>query len=274
MHQHPQQRRFSPVRSPSPAPAQQLPSRPNSNRWNTAGPAQEEAKPLTVFNNVAAADRRNQTPTPTPMNGRSVPVMNEVRSSPAPAPAAAPQKHAHVGSLYIPPVEPQDMYSNKQQQQQTTQSVPTPNWMQSRQTPAEEVPEWVNREQQHPQQPQQIPNGFPFAQKVMQQPPNTQHMYQEAVKQQQQQPARVIYQTPTQQSPQQRQAQTMQYIQNSSAQEQTTTTHRERIIPIQLEQTPSPSKCPQSPGFGPQPYYNMGQQQHSSVQSPGGCTTN
>lgn len=139
--------------------------------------------------------------------------------------------------------------------------------MQSRQTPpGQEVPEWVNREP--------VTNGFPFAQKMPQPPQSTQHVYQEAVKQQQQQPARVIYQQQPQVQPQQqRPAQTVQYTQNSTVnqhQEQSTTTHRERIIPIQLEQTPTPTKCPTSPGFGPQPYYNMGQQQYSSVQSPGG----
>ncbi|XP_055914797.1 uncharacterized protein LOC129948013 [Eupeodes corollae] len=45
---------------------------------------------------------------------------------------------------------------------------------------------------------------------------------------------------------------------------------KERIIPIQLEKTPTPTRTPSSaPGFGPQPFYNSAQQQqYSSVPSP------
>lgn len=279
-----QQRRISPVRSPSPAPQQQYqqqqqqqpqaqPNRPAQSRWNNSPAPQQEQpnKPLTVYNNVAKPNPTapvQSAPHSAPMNGQVKPT---------------PQKPAHVGSLYIPPVEPQDMYSNKQNVGQP-QNVVTPNWMQSRGTPGEEVPEWVNQTEdrfpfaQHKVQQQppnmQVEDRFPFAQqKTQQQPPNMQQVYQEAVNQQQQQPPRVVYQQQQQQQPQshgqQRQGQT-------SSQEQTTTTtssstsHRERIIPIQLEQTPTPTKCPTSPGFGPQPFYNMGQQQYSSVQSPGG----
>lgn len=42
---------------------------------------------------------------------------------------------------------------------------------------------------------------------------------------------------------------------------------REHIIPIMMEQTPTPTKTPSSPGFGPQPFYNANQQ-FASIQSP------
>lgn len=257
------QRRISPVRSPSPAMNQaaqaqpQMQQRPAPNRWNTpVSQQQEETKPLTVFNNVAA-NRVNPSPvsTPTPpplqngMNGRAQ-SQTEVK------------KPSQVGTLYIPPVEAQDMYTNNNNNYNNNKAgQPTPNWMQTRHTPGQEVPEWAATTRD------EMANGFPFAQKQQQSPLNTQHVYQEAVKQQQQQPPRVVYQQQQQPQPQQQQRQTVQYTQ--TRQEQTTTSQRERIIPIQLEQTPTPTKCPTSPGFGPQPYYT-GQQQYSSVQSPGG----
>lgn len=280
-----QQRRISPVRSPSPAfnhiqqqqqgqhqgqqqgqqqqQQQTQPSRPNPSRWNTPAspvPTQAETpKPLTVFNNVSIAKPNPTAPVQSSPHSPSHTMNGRVASHEAPTqPKATPQKPTHVGTLYIPPVEPQDMYSNKQNVAVDQQ---TPNWMQSRHAPGQEVPEWLN----------QVDRGFPFAPTMPQQPQNMQQMYQDVVKQQQQQPPRVVYQQQQPQIQQQRPAQTMQFTTNStSSQEQTTTSHRERIIPIQLEQTPTPTKCPTSPGFGPQPYYNMGQQQYSSVQSPGG----
>lgn len=42
---------------------------------------------------------------------------------------------------------------------------------------------------------------------------------------------------------------------------------REHIIPIMMEQTPTPTKTPASPGFPNQPYYNP-QQQYANMQSP------
>ncbi|XP_037912702.1 uncharacterized protein LOC119652564 isoform X3 [Hermetia illucens] len=43
---------------------------------------------------------------------------------------------------------------------------------------------------------------------------------------------------------------------------------KEHIIPIQIEKTPTPSRTPSTPGFGPQPY-SPGSQQYGSVTSPG-----
>lgn len=41
---------------------------------------------------------------------------------------------------------------------------------------------------------------------------------------------------------------------------------REHVIPISFEK--SPSKTPATPGFGPTPFYGVGQQQFNNVVSP------
>lgn len=292
---------YNPVRSPSPVvqqirqpqqhqqqpQAQQTRPAPQSSRWNAAPSAatQADTKPLTVFNNVSAA---RPTPSPVaPANGQQMNNHNNTMNGQShQQQQQQPQKSSQLGTLYIPPVEPQDMYNNTKSNLVNQQ---TPNWMQSRHAPGQETPEWVNRDE--------ADNGFGFDaqkyQEAMKQPPQhhapiehpqpdnafafNAQKYQELMRQQQQQPPRVVYQ---QQQPQQRPVpvqNNVQYKTNATTtttttqQEQTTSSsHRERIIPIQLEQTPTPTKCPTSPGFGPQPYYNVGQPQYSSVQSPGG----
>lgn len=234
----------------------------HQSRWNASPvPGQQqqhqEAKPLTVFNNVSAPKVTPVSVSPA-TNGYTSNNVSSTNGRPSQQESSQPgsQKPSQVGSLYIPPVEPQDMYSNKNNSNNLVNQQ-TPNWMQTRHQPGQEVPEWANRDQPDA--------GFSFVQRM----PAAQQHYQEAVQQQQQQPPRVVYQQQSQQ-PQGQQRSTAQTVQSTTNSSSTTTTHRERIIPIQIEQTPSPTKCPTSPGFGPQPYYNMGQQQYSSVQSPGG----
>lgn len=147
-----------------------------------------------------------------------------------------------LGTLYIPPVNPQDLYKKDLANQQT------PIWMQTKHMPGTEVPDWASRDD--------FDNDrFGFAQMasaLQQQQQQQQHQLQ----QQQQQ-------TMVQHQPQYWQTFNTASTQSSSVQ----TTHKERIIPIQLEQTPTPTKTPDSPGFRYQPFCNVAPQ-YNNGQAP------
>lgn len=251
--------------TPAPPPNQ---TANRANRWNNPAPNAADQKPMPVFNNVATG-RPDNVPV-SPASDHVMPctteqLQNAVKqalSSMEQRPMSPAVKPSQVGSLYIPPVEPQVDANVRCNKQTPLAHQQTPMWMQTRQgAPAAEQPQWVNREESD--------NGYAFGHP----PSSTVNQQQVSPQTKPQENARAIYQQPPQAQMNHRQAapQTMQFsTTTTSNNSQSSTVHKERIIPIQLEATPSPTKAPLTPGFGPQPYYNMGQQQYSSVQSPGG----
>ncbi|XP_058447322.1 mucin-2-like [Malaya genurostris] len=215
-------------------------------------------------------------------------------TKPPTAQKPAPQP---LGSLYIPPAH--EVFANSKQ---TLLNQTSPPWMSSRQNSLKEQPEWVHKEDpDFPSTKSQVSvscrNESPtkVSETIATAPPSP--AKSTSVSQQQasqlaettstphpndypaisqthyiqlQNPATKIATVVQQVAPvampgSRSYAQTPVYVQNQMYSPQLASPQKERIIPIQIEQ--SPIKTPASaPNFAPPPYYNPGPQY--SVQSP------
>ncbi|XP_058818912.1 uncharacterized protein LOC131681863 [Topomyia yanbarensis] len=255
--------------------------------------------------NELSPEPRQVSPSSTPLsstpngtnngNTKNTKTTGAAITKPPTAQKPAPQP---LGSLYIPPAH--EVFANSKQ---TLLNQTSPPWMSSRQNSLKEQPEWVHKDdpellstksQTYPSNRNESPTKVsetiatvspspakPTSVSQEQQPsqstePTSRHQANEypAVSQthyiQLQNPATkiatVVQQVPPATMPANRSyPQTPVYVQNQMYSPQLATSQKERIIPIQIEQ--SPIKNPASaPIFAPPPYYSPGQQYN--VQSP------
>ncbi|XP_053691822.1 uncharacterized protein LOC128740309 [Sabethes cyaneus] len=233
----------------------------------------------------------SSTPSPT-INGTNTRYNNSTSNSGAtgvkPPTAQKPAPQA-LGSLYIPPAH--EVFANSKQ---TLLNQTSPPWMSSRQNSVKEQPEWVHKEDpDFPDSKSRVStsnlkeSSSKTSETVAAATPSTvksaplttpeispQASESQAVPQthyiQLQSPASksapVTQQSAATMPINRSYPQTPVYVQNQMYSPQPIASQKERIIPIQIEQ--SPVKAPASaPSYAPPPYYSPGPQ-YSNVQSP------
>ncbi|XP_076394048.1 uncharacterized protein LOC100876569 isoform X2 [Megachile rotundata] len=214
-----------PNRTPVTPPANRTPPTPPANRAPTTPPG----------NRTPPTPPANRTP-PTPPANRSPPIIPEKQPEPMKIVTKVEPK---VVPIAINSVQPSSPESPSTPTQVTLTKAPTP-WLQNKNKPQEELPEWAKRSSVNKQSSSpESPTSPPVYATVQQ----TQPQQQPVQWQQTQQKQQPIQQRPQSQQPQQFNQQQQQRRPYSSPpvtpQNNTQAFPQERVIPIRIEDRPS-----------------------------------